>query len=101
MNDSLNKKQRIVMLIAIMLVLAAGLFPPYRAADYDEKKYGQTIVERPGGRGFLLRPKQTEVVGRADWTEYEINLSQLSVEFALIVLIASGLILLFQERRSP
>ncbi len=73
--EAMNRKQRIVIGVGTLLFLLAGLFPPWQGSLFSSSGY-QFILD-------ATRP---------------IDLTQLFVEWAIIVGVVVGLSVLFHER---
>lgn len=106
----LNKRQRIVVLIAVVLIGATGIYPPWRGTEHSGQispvaEYGWIFLP-PTLPWFLVNmesvknmadPKLGPHLDRGNWT-WEIELSRLLVEWAIVVLVASGLSMVFGQR---
>lgn len=114
----MNKKQRIVIIIGIILVLICGLFPPYKG-----KKDGTIQIRKEGAIGyyFLFSPPSAKdiseklskqvisekafipVVDEHLSKEYEqlfvasIMMSKYLIQIITIILVTTGLVLYFTE----
>ena len=109
----MNKKQRIVIIIGIILVLICGLFPPY-----EGKKSGELPLpekEEAIGYYFLFSHPSSEEISKEIYENYKflnndemgtgeklgfsasIMMSKYLIQIITIVLITTGLIFYFAK----
>jgi len=101
----MNKKQRIVLLIGIILVLICGLFPPYEGELRDN-------VKQEIGYHFLFTSPSSEKIHNEIFSEYpekslqyekshapiykvNINTSRYWVQIVTIVFVTTGFVFYF------
>jgi hypothetical protein len=102
----MNKKQRIVVIVALVLVAVCGLFPPYEG-EYPMK--GDNLRAYIGYR-FLFAPPSREQMMREIWQDRFVDMkrhtyrcrasiivSRIYVQIVVIVTLTAGLLLLFRN----
>lgn len=107
---ALNRRQRIVAAVAIVLVAATGLYPPWRGIEKTGRyspvsEYGW-IFSPPVLPWFLVQidtldnlknPDIGKYLDPADWA-WEIDIPRLLVQWATVMLVASGLVVVCSAR---
>ena len=80
----MNDKQRIIILVGIVLLVATTMFPPY---DAEFRRYSPPFgfVKKFSGYGPIWSPNR------------EINLPRLLVQYAMIIACASGGVLALRD----
>ncbi|MGM0505260.1 MAG: hypothetical protein ACQESQ_11605 [Bacteroidota bacterium] len=109
----MNKKQRIVIIIGILLVLISGLFPSYEGVDLTEKERYTIDI----GYHFLFSPHlHARVAAEANpdmdfetargahtlneaYHNVHIKTSKLMVQMSTIVLVTVGLVFFFSPKK--
>jgi len=106
----MNRNQKIVVAIGVVLVVLSGLFPPYEgefAGEGDNPK-------RHLGRHFLFAPPTPEYVSKAirganastptgrklAYYRASVVLSEVVVQLSVIVLATAGVTLLLAKRKT-
>ncbi len=88
----LNKRQRNVLLVAIILIAATGVYPPWKGTHKTAEVSPVTEY------GWIFSPPTPFV--REDYWSWEIETSRLIVEWATVLLVGCGLLLLLYGKRS-
>jgi len=96
----MNRKQRVALLAAIVAIALAGLFPPWTVVDKQQNPQGQYY-------GFIIQEAnqvgaEGVMVGGTMWMDMKPRLNNVMLysEWAMIVLMAAGFVLYFQDKRS-
>jgi len=105
----LEKRQRVVVAVATALIAVTGLFPPWKGIEktgrYSPVAEYRWIFSPPVLPWFLAEidtldnlknPEISKYLDPADWG-WEVEWSRLSVEWATIILVGSGIALLLKR----
>lgn len=106
----LNRRQRIVIAVAVVLIAVGGTYPPWKGTEQSGQispvaEYGW-IFSPPTLPWFLTQiesvknisdPQLTTHLDRGHWT-WEIEMSRLLVEWATVVLVAFGAVALLSGK---
>jgi hypothetical protein len=106
----MNKKQRIIISIGILLVILSGLFPPYegefrREGDNLKKYMGHHFLFLPPNERavyiavFDRTPKRMSWIGHHGKLNSHIVASRVWVQVVTIVVATIGFLFLFAEKR--
>jgi len=97
----MNRKQKIAVAIGVALVVLAGLFPPFEG---ERNREGDNYRIHAGHHFLFVPPSQNDVsvaMGRPDGYglafSSRILLSQLYVEFSIIIVATAGATLLLAK----
>lgn len=98
----MNPRQKSVLVVGIFLVGLAALYPPWIFVDQYLTRGGEQDIERPAGYYFFFAPPTPDRPPDARpsliATLRRIDTRQLTVEWAAIVLVVAGLLLLLRSR---
>ena len=87
----MNIRQRVVILIATIVIFIMGVFPPYQLSG---DKSGLTKF------GFLFVPPAQSHKSVSSWTyntRANLDITRLYIQWILVILVAVGLALFFQD----
>jgi len=90
----MNRNQKIVLYIGLLLILAMSAYPPWLSIETKTTTpfYSDTIT-RPGSYGFILAPPLQAVV---------IDLRRLGVQLVAVSIITVGLtVSLMDKKKNP
>lgn len=110
----MNKKQRNIILIGIILVLICGLFPPYEGELRDnvkqeigyhflftspssEKVYDEIFSDFPENSDYPEKPQYEK--SEAHMYQAHINTSKYYIQIVTIILVIVGLFFLFKTSK--
>ena len=107
----LTKRQRIVVLIASILIGATGLYPPWRGIEKTGTYQTVTeyswitsppqlpwFLEQSNTLSNLMDPELAKYLDPAKWA-WQIDILRLGVQWLTVVLVGGGLILIFNKGR--
>jgi hypothetical protein len=103
----MNRRQKLVLAFGTILVIIAGLFPPWNFVAAIPRSGNE--VKRSAGYGLLFSPPLIQSVDGKElntgwppgWIGVEINLPALFAEWITVVLATGGLFLLFRRLHIP
>ena len=87
----MNHKQKIVIWIAISIITIMGLFPPW------VKTISNVSEEKPAGYSLIFAPRDVYKMGSGPGIHLDV--ARLLVQWAMVILVAGGIILVFKDRR--
>lgn len=107
----MNGKQKIALLVGILALALAGLFPPWYSTVHRtelererarERYPGVKTINNQEGHRYLFRPPQTEIM---DWyygrpvatKEYRLDTSRLYVIWLMIAGVTAGIVLFLKD----
>lgn len=100
----MNPRQKFVLLVGILLVGLAALYPPWNFVD-QYFSYSSVEVERFAGYSFFFAPPApnppTEARSNLIATVSRIDARRLAVEWVAIVLVTTGLLFLLRSTHVP
>lgn len=99
----MNNKQKLVLLIGVLLLVLMGLIPPWKYT-YDFKDYhsvssaGYHLIMRPPAPRELV---VTLVGPYAQYNGVSIDLTILLLQLGIVILVALGMVFVFQDAKAP
>lgn len=91
----LNQSQKTVILIAAIVILLMGIFPPLIYTFKIDGKYG----EKPAGYAFVLMTPPPE--GRGITVSVKLNISRLLIQWLVVAAAGAGIAFLIKGRARP
>lgn len=97
--NNMNKAQRIAIGAGLVLVAAAGLFPPWYSTNRWGGYGGSRSYNHYTDAGYrpLFHKKVNE---NSDHAADRISTTQLGAEYALIIVLTGGVVLLLSDKRA-
>jgi len=92
----MNPKQRLVLIIAVLAVIIAGLIPPWKYY-VGEHYVGDPSVFASGGYRPLWHPPDSEQDGRY----YSVDYERLLIGWVVIVVVGGIVCLILKSRTRP
>jgi len=96
----MNAKQRIVVLLAMLVITVLGLFPPWlERADipykiHFDKALGYRFISSPPGSTLIGQPGLSYL---KDATTIRVDFSRLLIEWIIVVAITAALLLVLRS----
>lgn len=101
----MNKKQRIIIIIGLGIILLMGLIPPWKCAISVPKF---TRVERPAGYGFIFYPPspvevaksgefESSFMSKPSYWSVRLDVTRLFIQWAVVAIAMAGICLVLKE----
>lgn len=88
----MNKKQKVISIIGIFIILIMGFIPPWKYIDNDSSTYR----EMPAGYYPIFSPPELD---EEQLLGLEIDISRLAIQWIIVLFMMAAALFITQEKR--